>query len=385
VLGGKLAGADLEAKVKHLVNWAKANNAPMNLAMVNSCLHWHLAHTPGPNERQMVLAVAQEFEAEVRRFSGQLWMTKETGIYGPLPFASTGAVVGLSESLWFERLFPEARIDWPQTFTHAQKYGQQVVDEAIRIINKAGLLPREITDPITAASYLSGSSRLQEMRSRASRPGLGEISFFYSLVGDEIVSKGIVFALFSLIRVPQYKDLIASNIVDEPGQGFNKLRQTLTVRNRVIVKGAKEGTLNLLGYPAEPGVGCFPVNSRGEESWIFRIPDGGMDTLLMLFVKNQWPIGYAFSLPGIKPEGPCVGFHIFREHRGTPSSDYSFSALLTAAARVQGAHKCFIQRRISESVDQLRAPESETVLTTFYEKHGFRWCSPDQAFMERGL
>ncbi|MCX5750218.1 MAG: hypothetical protein NT099_00860 [Candidatus Saganbacteria bacterium] len=385
VLKGELSDASLKAKMKHLVEWATTHGSQMDLAMVNCCIHWHLAHAPKEVDRQMLLEISQDFENFMRKYPGQLLANRETALYGPLPFSFTGSIVGFSESLWFDRIFPGSGINWEQTMLYASDYGPRAVDATMGILKKFGLLPPKIGDPREAAWFLKNHLHLNDMKTRTGRTDLGDISFVFNLIQEEVLRQRASIALFAEVQIPEYRRMRLEGGMDDPEKVFDQMRLALTARNRKIIENTSGQEMNLLAYPGTPGVGLFPKNSNGEETWVFRLPLGEMDTLLLLFVKNSWPVGYAFSLPGVRPEGPCIGMHVFSEHRGTPSSSFFFDSLVTAAKTVQRARKCFIQRHFDERIAASRSPENETALTSFYEGHGFRWEAQARSFMERDL
>ena len=360
VLSGQLSGRDLLVPFVRRVEEIGPQEHPLLLYALNSSLLWHLAHCPRRQDRETLLAIAEFFQHKLRNSLPELWKDRYRASINPIPFSPVMYPIGKIQDLWFEDLFPKATINWQETFDSLLPGDRTWM---IRWFKIFGIQPKFQAGQIDAADLT------QQIAGKKQGPrvvDLSELSFIVSLFEENhLFSSGMY--VVAEAENPTYRAMMLPKELQQKDETvFPYLQQALAIRGLQIQDNSGEGINNLSLPTRQLG---FIGGRPGNRTYFFEL-DG--PDLLMLFVRNRWPIGYGLaqdlSDKGLTP----MRMSIFREYRGTSCSSEFLIASEQFAKDRWHTKGFLVDLNLESSEDgQNYLGESIGALVRFYHRNGY--------------
>lgn len=379
VLSRRLAGPAMLDSVKSSLAAAKQSPDFSLVQRANASLLWHMAHCPIAADRAQLLGLASGFETDLSNINARMPNNYIELVHEPMPHSPAIGTMGLSDSLWFIDCFKNIEIAWNSTGSFLARFGGSFCDMPVNMLKKLGV---EIT-PTHPADFAKISEALRELKLKSGQASLSDLSFLLNLLQQQGLSpKGLILVLRG--ETPGFQGFFADNgQLENPLSAYNIMKMALAIRNRSIVNITNGLFMDFLSIPQPNEMTHLNWQTLKIIGYLFDTPAGRH--FLALLLKNSLPIGYGFSFPSPFSNDATIGFHIFREYRGTPDSHFGFDAFLSTARDELTPDRFLIQREIVEAdVDIAKLPkEDQVALTTFYKAHGFNWLQQNRNYMAR--
>lgn len=392
VLSGALRGQQLRRPLRQGLDAVAEAKSLEGILLMNKVLLWHLAHAPFAEDRAMVMEVADLYAEALPHLQEAFYQALDETGATLLPYSPAIHQSSLYVDPWFEDIFPNAKIDWYQTYHDLKKGPSASLQNFIAGLAQAGIALQPTANYLTLEGFQTLEAELAAKKLLAGQGMVGEIGFLFSRIRSAEVH---IPGLFAVLRgvVPEYPRLmfpVAELASHRPNltRLYNALRLNMTSRNRTVHHyfDGRNKYFNLLIIPPDGVVG--QTLSDSEQALAFDLPLPGQNGLLYGFIKNGWLIGYGLATPRVeKPDLFTIGFYIFDDFRGTPSSAQMLHSLMSIARQEFQARGFILERDLTGQVftDRGLPPENQTALTAFYEANGFRWVPgrPEQDLMFR--
>ncbi len=384
VLRGHFSSANIRTTLESLVRTARDDQRAETLLTVNRNLLWHMAHCPRPEDRQVALEIATEFEETLEPLGPSFGANLNTVAAEALPYSIVGLFLTPSEAVWGQNIFPNLTINWQRTYDLLKKLDIPL-EATLKNFQAIGLLSQDISAYLGPETFL----QLEEdfPRLEAAYQTKGPKLIFDLIMQQEEYDGSVV--LFGKSHVPPYKYLL----VPEELLTLDHSRLALKCRNRAISFVDRGYQMDLLSFPEAREEKIFKGKSHPEEiisAALFSPQQDGKTEyyLFCLFIKNGLPIGYAVSRPtDLFDNTRQVGLSIFEEFRGSDSSSRLFTGFLQIVYQKFNCSRFIIERDLTGKVlrESRLKPENEAANTRFYEAHGFRWLDDRNTVMVRDL
>jgi len=360
VLSGRLSGNRLLTKLGSNINGPEKNSTLPWASTANHSLMWHMAHCPQAKDRQAVLELATSLEPSFR-FLEQGFESTLEALVKPIPFSPISIGIKYPEDVCYEALFPAVKIDWQETY---------------RIVSSSPLYLFGFLGAFANAGLISGNPFAYSSKTGFLRLGqeLGNDMEAVKDIFRKHLSAGLPqlgAPLTMTANIPSYTDLMLQERALEDGSKlYHHLHQAMVIRNRkVSLPSLPDRTL--LAFSPSEFTAC--QESESERMVAFKIPMGKEESLLTLFIKNNWPLGYAIAMPDDSSgtRDASIGFYIFPEFRGTQSSSTFFGSFMNIIKETYQPKSILIGRASSDAT--LLEQEDHKAITRFFKRFGFRW------------
>lgn len=314
VLTGRLAGRPLCDRLRQVVTVPRERQAE-NIAFANEMWLHAMVNAPALADRAAAFELGHDFAAEVSKVEEVTNYRPGEYLLNPLaikPVPHTPVVrrVQYYDALWFGRLFPEAEIDWAYTYEYLAE--EKLLEDAVDCFVRGGLLAADPRLCIEKTRFIDEmGAAVGEARRRA---GGSALSAAYNLGIAVDQMKPLVLTGYDV--TPAYDQMCLNDEMrSDPQRALHVFRLAMVMRGRGIdYKGQ-----NVLSYPHDPEFRTI-ASDGAEEIFTFYIEE--TRDFLCMFVKNNWPVGYAFAFP-VVAEGNekassdyvAVNLHVFTEFR----------------------------------------------------------------------
>ena len=344
VMARELTGEALRPRFGEISALLQSSVTQQSFARASAFLRWHVAHCPIAADREAaanMLARTTEGFRQLSYLHAAAEITEAQAVDKlPLPFRQVRFGVDHRTAGWVGRVFPEARVDWPQTYLVG--FTSNTLGPLVDIFIGKGILagPRMLGE--VSGMFIPAA---RSVGRRAQAEGVDTFTYVYGEVAEE---EGPFPYLFADLSIPSYDSWqVTENVYQDAQAAYDLLRFSLSIRGRGLIGGGDD----LLSFPQ---ASTFSVEqaSAGEEVFLLDLPprQGGVAPRhSALFVKNGWPIGYgmAWLFSGIKKR-LGLNFYIFPEFRGTVSSANVVRRLAKVAGERYEADRFWVERESRE-------------------------------------
>lgn len=364
VLGGKTKDIKaVQQRSKKIC--AQTGNDYLGFLAYNRLMHWHLAHCPGAEARSAWFEAAQAFETDLPQLENILG--QQRAVCEALPYNPMALEATYGESRWLPRILADCHIDWVLTDVLFENglMGNHDKNMMLCFLRLADLLPEDFYLALLPGGPAYLDCRIEERRQQLGRETENGLKFvFDQLAENNFHEIGLRFVAAGV--VPRYENLV----VCEEDALFGKFRQALTIRGRIL-KTILGGEDVVFPFSVEPASQEIVALSAVECMVLFRQYYSQGDFLMAMFLKNGWPVGYAASefFPS-QDSFANLGFHVFFEHRGTPSSARFFKAFEEQVVRQQ--NPCFVMTKLATNQSKELPAERIEHSIDFFFARGFR-------------
>jgi len=250
-----------------------------------------------------------------------------------------------------------------------------------KIVAMISRIVRKIYTENILAGKLTGSKLLAKMRARLSGASMDKVSstlMWHMAHCPRPEDRQRVAELSRQAGARLDNLMIPTSDFETANKVYTCFRSAMLMRNRGIFL-PEFPTLSLLLL--NPHSFSFSQLSDSENIFTFGVEVKDQAAQLSLFVKNNWPLGYAIARPAVICDARTVfiGFHIFPEFRGTSSTVAFFNAFIKTTKETHAPEYIFIPMQSDDPA--FAGPTDLKKAARFFKRFGFRWTDRERIQM----